>query len=179
MENSASHMENSFSHKEIWNPVFDATALRNIIPWQRPFIPINKQDSSPISILVQQAKQTILNELPLCAIAEAYAKKAEFLAYQGDPIASVYLEYCKYLILEPHKESEEYLKICRKVQVLEEEIMASFPASDLQDYPLHSPSQGNRTLGVDIQKYLPQWKLFCGLLIGAAGSLLVQRISAT
>jgi hypothetical protein len=54
-----------------------------------------------------------LNKLLLCAIAEAYIKKAKVLTAQGDPITAVYVEYCKYLILYPHKESEEYVSVDR------------------------------------------------------------------
>ncbi|KAF7345549.1 hypothetical protein MVEN_01573600 [Mycena venus] len=160
---------------ESWYPVLDAAAaLRKAISWQRPANPIDEQDSSPINILVQQAQQTILNELPLCAIAEAYIKKAELLTAQGAQITAVYVEYCKYLNLYPHKESEEYKKICAKAYVLEQEITASFSANFHMD--LNLQGNGNRGRAPALNHFV-QWKLILALLIGVFVALLAQRIS--
>ncbi|KAJ7777080.1 hypothetical protein B0H16DRAFT_1504277 [Mycena metata] len=141
---------------ERWLPV-DAIALGNAIDlnqyqqltgysWPHP---VGEDADSPIKRLVQEVKSTMWKELPLLAIAEAYRKRAEDLmrGTDGDNARAVYIEYTKYLMLHPQKESEDYKKIFMNVKALEQAIIDDTSPSErlhnlleTRSAPTHSPS---------------------------------------
>ncbi|KAJ7792303.1 hypothetical protein B0H14DRAFT_3160313 [Mycena olivaceomarginata] len=97
----------------------------------------------------------------LCVIADGHKKQAEDLIAHGSKSsnnAAVQLEYCKYLVLHPHKEASEYKKICARVHQLEE-------------------ANGGRA-GVgpafDIPNNISHRDHLLALLLGIIGCLLVQ-----
>ncbi|KAJ7832772.1 hypothetical protein B0H14DRAFT_2802526, partial [Mycena olivaceomarginata] len=124
-------------------------------------------DSSAMNSLAQ-TMQIIWNQLPsdwrkaaLCVIADGHKKQAEDLIAHGSKSsnnAAVQLEYCKYLVLHPHKEASEYKKICARVHQLEE-------------------ANGGRA-GVgpafDIPNNISHRDHLLALLLGIIGCLLVQ-----
>ncbi|KAJ7602700.1 hypothetical protein DFH06DRAFT_1152650 [Mycena polygramma] len=91
---------------ELWLPVARIAALRGAI--------LVSTNLSPLK-LAQKAAQTLWNELPLYAIADAHRKEAECLVARGNPgstainNAAVLVKYYKYLQLYPNKNSSEYV----------------------------------------------------------------------
>jgi hypothetical protein len=75
-----------------------------------------------------QTMQIIWNQLPsdwrkaaLCVIADGHKKQAEDLIAHGSGSsnnAAVQLEYCKYLVLHPHKEASEYVSVYKPLRII-------------------------------------------------------------
>ncbi|KAJ7262032.1 hypothetical protein C8J57DRAFT_1336043 [Mycena rebaudengoi] len=106
-----------------------ASALRNVE--DAHFSP----DSSPeVQELTQDALDTLWDELPTLAVAQAHKEAADNLARQGNPngdstrhIRDVYRAYAKYLLLYPHRDDTEYLDILKRVAILEEQLAGTAP----------------------------------------------------
>ncbi|KAJ6573082.1 hypothetical protein DFH09DRAFT_1152279, partial [Mycena vulgaris] len=89
--------------------------------------PLNKQ-------LLEDARRTLWDTIPVYAIANAHKERAEALMSQGniegDPahLFRVYIEYAKYLMLHPPSYNPEYVRTCHKVAVLEATMARMFNA---------------------------------------------------
>ncbi|KAJ6580697.1 hypothetical protein B0H19DRAFT_1369218 [Mycena capillaripes] len=87
--------------------------------------PKGADSNSPFSImhLSEDARRTLWDNVPICAIANAHKKEADFLTTQGGPLCEIYIEYAKYLLLHPRSNEEnedsEYTEVFRKVHMLE------------------------------------------------------------
>ncbi|KAJ6530839.1 hypothetical protein DFH09DRAFT_1183977, partial [Mycena vulgaris] len=87
----------------------------------------NSQSSPLIKQLLEDARRTLWDTIPVYAIANAHKERAEALMSQGniegdrDHLFRVYIEYAKYLMLHPVPPSNnpEYTGTCHKVAVLE------------------------------------------------------------
>ncbi|KAJ6530856.1 hypothetical protein DFH09DRAFT_1183996 [Mycena vulgaris] len=108
--------------EECINAVTEAFARRHFDQLaSRP----NSQSSPLIKQLLEDARRTLWDTIPVYAIANAHKERAEALMSQGntegDPahLFRVYIEYAKYLMLHPPSNSPEYTRMCHKVAVLE------------------------------------------------------------
>ncbi|KAJ6530832.1 hypothetical protein DFH09DRAFT_1183964 [Mycena vulgaris] len=85
---------------------------------------LNSQSSPLIKQLLEDARRTLWDTIPVYAIANVHKERAEALMSQGniegdrDHLFRVYIEYAKYLMLHPPG-SPEYTGTCHKVAVLE------------------------------------------------------------
>ncbi|KAJ7667163.1 hypothetical protein B0H17DRAFT_1142942 [Mycena rosella] len=125
---------------ESWRPVTDIAALRNAIGWPHP-VASSDSNSSHLGRLATQAEETLLDGLPLCAIAEAHKNKGDNLMAKGDiedsgaNASAVYVEYLKYLQLYPH-DNEEYKRIFLAVHGLERALKEIIDGSTLEREPM-------------------------------------------
>ncbi|KAJ6530849.1 hypothetical protein DFH09DRAFT_1183990 [Mycena vulgaris] len=83
-------------------------------------------ESSPlIKKLLEDARRTLWDTIPVYAIANAHKERAEALMLQGnieegrDHLSKVYIEYAKYLMLHPPSDNLEYVRTRQRVAVLE------------------------------------------------------------
>ncbi|KAJ7230319.1 hypothetical protein GGX14DRAFT_384272 [Mycena pura] len=84
---------------------------------------IGTLDSTPAKQICQEAARSVLDSIPLCAIASAHKREADALYSQGSPDAhTIYMSYCKYLLLYPFTQEEEYRSVLKKTYILERAI---------------------------------------------------------
>ncbi|KAJ6580748.1 hypothetical protein B0H19DRAFT_1112269 [Mycena capillaripes] len=179
---------------EVWLPVISIPALRSAVLGEPPVKEDNDTGTADLlsGKLAQIAKQTIWDNLPFRAIAEAHKREAEALVARGSletdsttNNAAVCIEYYKYLQLYPHKEDTEYKYIFSRVHVLERAMDSTTSAVDL---PVPSNS-GCHSLGstspadhlVDSEPHFSsKWSFFfLGIITATIVPFVVRRISAT
>ncbi|KAJ7732835.1 hypothetical protein B0H16DRAFT_1732563 [Mycena metata] len=142
---------------EIWLPV-DATVSERAInrdQYERLTSrswPLTQEDAHLSNKLAQDVTSTLWNELPLLAIAEAHKNRAENLVARGttgdEPghLREVYIDYAKYLLLYPGRNSEEYLKILERARLLKRVILEIDPSSPT-NYTIPEPQPSSQLRG--------------------------------
>lgn len=150
-----------------------------------------------------QTMQIIWNQLPsdwrkaaLCVIADGHKKQAEDLIAHGSGSsnnAAVQLEYCKYLVLHPHKEASEYVSVYKPLRIIhissrteEKDMCKGAPTRGgkwwqsrcwtsicTYDSPL-IVGVGSKQIQQNIQNNISHRDHLLALLLGIIGCLLVQ-----
>ncbi|KAJ6530843.1 hypothetical protein DFH09DRAFT_1326740 [Mycena vulgaris] len=99
-------------------------------------------ESSPlIRELLEDARHTLWDTIPVYAIANAHKERAEALILQGniegghDHLSKVYIEYAKYLMLHPASHNLEYIGTRQRVAVLEATMARTFNLAHGRESP--------------------------------------------
>ncbi|KAJ6462387.1 hypothetical protein C8R47DRAFT_1158461 [Mycena vitilis] len=158
---------------ELWLPVARIAALRAAILKEQPVTLDDDIDLSPLK-LARKAAQTLWNELPLHAIADAHRKEAECLVARGNPDstainnAAVLVKYYKYLQLYPNKNSPEYKAACARVHILERAIDGTAESGVDYSIPVN-----------DAQHVPAKWSFFIlGVITATIVPCIVKKVSA-